>query len=39
MTEEQARKEFAAAGFTLVSNKRQLPWQHFMVFEKDQSTR
>jgi SAM-dependent methyltransferase len=34
MTEEQARKEFAAAGFTLASNKRQLPWQHFMVFVK-----
>lgn len=34
MTEEQARKEFAASGFTLVSNKRQLPWQHFMVFQK-----
>ena len=34
MTEEQARKEFAASGFTLVSNKRQLPWQHFMVFAK-----
>jgi SAM-dependent methyltransferase len=34
MTEEQARKEFAASGFTLVSNKRQLPWQHFMVFTK-----
>jgi len=34
MTEEQARKEFAAAGFSLASNKRQLPWQHFMVFVK-----
>jgi len=34
MTEEQARKEFAASGFTLVSNIRQLPWQHFMVFQK-----
>jgi SAM-dependent methyltransferase len=34
MTEEQARKEFAASGFTLISNKRQLPWQHFMVFTK-----
>ena len=34
MTEEQARKEFDAAGFKLVSNKRQLPWQHFMVFVK-----
>lgn len=34
MTEEQARKEFAAAGFSLASNKRQLPWQHFMIFVK-----
>jgi predicted methyltransferase len=34
MTEAQAVKEFAAAGFTLVSNKRHLPWQHFMVFQK-----
>ncbi len=34
MTEEQARKEFAVAGFSLASNKRQLPWQHFMVFVK-----
>jgi SAM-dependent methyltransferase len=34
MTEDQARKEFAASGFTLLSNKRQLPWQHFMVFQK-----
>jgi len=34
MTEEQARKEFAAAGFELSSNKRHLPWQHFMVFVK-----
>jgi SAM-dependent methyltransferase len=37
MTEDQARKEFAVAGFTLVSNKRQLPWQHFMVFAKKNS--
>lgn len=34
MTEAQATKEFNAAGFTLVSNKRHLPWQHFMVFQK-----
>lgn len=34
MNEEQARKEFAAAGFQLSSNKRHLPWQHFMVFVK-----
>jgi ubiquinone/menaquinone biosynthesis C-methylase UbiE len=34
MTEEQARLEFESAGFRFVSNRRQLPWQHFMVFEK-----
>jgi ubiquinone/menaquinone biosynthesis C-methylase UbiE len=34
MTEEQAVKEYGAAGFILQSNKRQLPWQHFMVFVK-----
>jgi SAM-dependent methyltransferase len=34
MTEAQARLEFAAAGFTLQSNTRQLPWQHFMIFVK-----
>lgn len=34
MTEEQARKEFAAAGFRFVVNKTELPWQHLMVFEK-----
>jgi ubiquinone/menaquinone biosynthesis C-methylase UbiE len=34
MTEEQACKELATAGFELSSNKRHLPWQHFMVFVK-----
>ncbi len=34
MTEEQARKELEHAGFRFVSNKRHLPWQHFMIFEK-----
>jgi len=26
--------EFEAAGFRFVSNRRHLPWQHFMVFER-----
>jgi FkbM family methyltransferase len=34
MTEAQARKEFAAAGFRFVVNKPDLPWQHLMVFER-----
>jgi SAM-dependent methyltransferase len=34
MTEAQARLEFESAGFRFVSNRRQLPWQHFMVFER-----
>lgn len=34
MTEEQARLELEGAGFRFVSNRRQLPWQHFLVFEK-----
>jgi predicted methyltransferase len=34
MTEAQARLEFESAGFRLVSNRRQLPWQHFIVFER-----
>jgi ubiquinone/menaquinone biosynthesis C-methylase UbiE len=34
MTETQARLEFETAGFKLVSNRRHLPWQHFMVFER-----
>lgn len=34
MTEAQARMEFENAGFRFVSNRRELPWQHFMVFQK-----
>ncbi len=34
MTEAQARKEFAAAGFRFVTNKPDLPWQHLLIFEK-----
>lgn len=34
MTEAQARKEFAAAGFRFVTNKPDLPWQHLLVFER-----
>jgi ubiquinone/menaquinone biosynthesis C-methylase UbiE len=34
MTEAQARLELESAGFRFVSNKRHLPWQHFMVFER-----
>ena len=34
MTEAQARLELEGAGFRFVSNRRQLPWQHFLVFEK-----
>ncbi len=34
MTEAQARKEFAAAGFRFVTNKPGLPWQHLLIFEK-----
>ncbi len=34
MTEVQARLELETAGFRFVSNRRQLPWQHFMVFER-----
>jgi len=34
MTEAQARKEFEAAGFRLVTNKPNLPWQHLLIFEK-----
>ncbi|WP_231555145.1 class I SAM-dependent methyltransferase [Cellulophaga sp. Hel_I_12] len=33
MTEAQAVKEFKTAGFTLLENKDNLPWQHCMVFE------
>ncbi len=34
MTETQARLELESAGLKFVSNRRHLPWQHFMVFEK-----
>ncbi len=34
MTEAQAKLELESAGFRFVSNRRHLPWQHFMVFEK-----
>ncbi len=34
MTEAQARLELESAGFRLVSNRRHLPWQHFMIFER-----
>lgn len=34
MSEKQAVKEFEIAGFRLVENKDNLPWQHCMVFEK-----
>lgn len=34
MTEAQARLELESLGFRFVSNRRQLPWQHFMIFEK-----
>ena len=37
MTEKQAVKEMQAAGFKLESNIGNLPWQHCMVFIKDQS--
>lgn len=35
MTEKQAIKEMAAAGFKLEKNISNLPWQHCMVFVKD----
>lgn len=34
MTEAQARLELESAGFRFLSNRSQLPWQHFMVFER-----
>jgi ubiquinone/menaquinone biosynthesis C-methylase UbiE len=34
MTEAQARLELESLGFRFVSNRRHLPWQHFMIFEK-----
>lgn len=33
MTEKQAVKEFELAGFSLVENIDNLPWQHCMIFE------
>ena len=35
MTEKQAVKEFEAAGFTLKENRKNLPWQHCMIFMKN----
>ncbi len=37
MTEAQARLELESAGFHFVENRRELPWQHFMVFERPKS--
>jgi ubiquinone/menaquinone biosynthesis C-methylase UbiE len=37
MTEAQAVKEMKAAGFNLKENIDNLPWQHCMVFVKDQT--
>lgn len=34
MSEAQAKLEFESAGFSLVSNLRPLPWQHFLIFER-----
>ncbi len=34
MTEAQARLEFESAGFRFVKNRDELPWQHFLVFER-----
>ncbi|MES2920730.1 MAG: methyltransferase domain-containing protein [Verrucomicrobiota bacterium] len=34
MTEAQAKLEFESAGLRFISNRRELPWQHFMVFER-----
>ncbi len=34
MSEEQARRELAAAGFEFVRNERFLPLQHFLVFRR-----
>lgn len=35
MSEKQAVKEFEAAGFTLKENRKNLPWQHCMIFLKN----
>ena len=32
--EAQARLELEGAGFRFVSNRRELPWQHFLIFER-----
>ncbi len=37
MSEAQARLEFEAAGFRFVKNRNELPWQHFLVFERPSS--
>ena len=34
MTEAQAKLEFEAAGLRFVSNRSDLPWQHFMIFQR-----
>ena len=34
MTEAQARLEFEGAGFRFRENRKPLPWQHFLVFER-----
>ena len=34
MTEAQARLELEGAGFRFVSNRSELPWQHFLIFER-----
>lgn len=34
MSEQQARRELEANGYTFIENKPDLPWQHFLVFEK-----
>ncbi|MEO0341437.1 MAG: class I SAM-dependent methyltransferase [Bacteroidota bacterium] len=34
MTQKQSVKEMEAVGLTLKENKKNLPWQHFMVFVK-----
>ena len=39
MTEKQSVLEMKAAGFTLKENINNLPWQHCMVFEKNEATR
>ena len=34
MSQTQARKEMALVGFEWVENKKELPWQHLMIFKK-----